>query len=288
MRLFLLFITVVLYLGSHAQNQFPIFIEGTWKMEGNEIYEHWDMIGPKTLKGFAYEVKNRQMNVTEYAQIEYVNNELVYTASVIGQNQGQSIPFICTQLDSMWVFENNQHDFPKKIIYQQQSDTVITVEITDGKHKTIRYQMYKQKSNSEVEQDSTIKNPNYNSALAQKFDADEYGMKHYYLVILKTGSLVSNDKEWVSKIFALHLENIVRLVENKQLIVAGPIEKNEKNYRGIFIFDQVKNTEELEHLLKTDPAIAQNLLDYEIYNWYGSAALPDYLEASELIWKIKP
>ncbi len=28
--------------------------------------------------------------------------------------------------------------------------------------------------------------------------------------------------------------------------------------------------------------------DPELYNWYGSAALPEYLEASDRIWKINP
>ena len=28
--------------------------------------------------------------------------------------------------------------------------------------------------------------------------------------------------------------------------------------------------------------------DYEIFTWYGSAALPEYLPAADKIWKLKP
>ncbi len=34
--------------------------------------------------------------------------------------------------------------------------------------------------------------------------------------------------------------------------------------------------------------IKADLLDVELYDWYGSAALPEYLDASDKIWKEKP
>jgi uncharacterized protein YciI len=84
------------------------------------------------------------------------------------------------------------------------------------------------------------------------------------------------------------MENINRLVEKGNLIVAGPLSKNEKNYRGLFILNNLKSIEEAKELLQTDPAIKNGLLDYEIYTWFGSAALPEYLPFSDKIWKIKP
>ena len=35
----------------------------------------------------------------------------------------------------------------------------------------------------------------------------------------------------------------------------------------------------------TDPAIEAGILDYEIFDWYGSAALPEYLKIHEKIQK---
>ena len=81
------------------------------------------------------------------------------------------------------------------------------------------------------------------------------------------------------------MNNIERLVNEKKMIVAGPMVKNEKSYRGIFILD-VPTLEEANLLLETDPAINAKYLDPELYIWYGSAALSEYLEASDKVWKI--
>ena len=136
--------------------------------------------------------------------------------------------------------------------------------------------------------DTLTTNPNYNKKLAVKLGGDDYGMKSYFFVILKTGTNTTTDKEFISESFRGHLDNINRLVEEGKLIVAGPLGKNENNYRGIFILNNIKSIEEAVELLQTDPAIKNGLLDYEIFTWYGSAALPEYLPFSDKIWKSKP
>jgi uncharacterized protein YciI len=80
------------------------------------------------------------------------------------------------------------------------------------------------------------------------------------------------------------MANITRLAANGKLIVAGPLEKNDKNYRGIFIFN-VKTIAEANELLITDPTIKAKVLDAELYEWYGSAALPVYMDAHKKIQK---
>mgnify|MGYP004701400369 CR=1 FL=1 len=130
-------------------------------------------------------------------------------------------------------------------------------------------------------------NPNYDEALANKLGADEYGMKKYVLVILKTGENTTATSEETSSAFRGHMENINRLAVEGKLIVAGPMGKNEKNYRGIFILD-VPTVEEAGKLVQTDPAVRAKLLDVELFPWYGSAALADYLHASDKIWKVRP
>ena len=127
-------------------------------------------------------------------------------------------------------------------------------------------------------------NPKYDSLLAKKLNANEYGMKSYVLVILKTGSNTQNDKHFTDSCFKGHMKNIERMASLKKLIVAGPMKKNDKTYRGIFILD-VATFEEAQALIQLDDAIQANLLEPEFYTWYGSAALPEYLEASEKVWK---
>jgi uncharacterized protein YciI len=117
-------------------------------------------------------------------------------------------------------------------------------------------------------------NPNYDSKLATKLGADDYGMKSFIFVILKTGTNTESNKEMKKAAFSGHLKNINRLVEAKKLIVAGPFGKNDSDFRGLFILD-VSTIEEANQLLQTDPAIQQKYLTAELYNWYGSAALSE-------------
>lgn len=132
------------------------------------------------------------------------------------------------------------------------------------------------------------KNPNYDANLAAKLAGDDFGMKAYFLVVLKTGSNTSTDKVFVDESFRGHMQNINKLVKDGKLVVAGPLAKNEKSYRGIFIFNNVKDEVELKALLKEDLAIKNELLAYDYFTWYGSAALPEYLPFSDKIWKSQP
>ena len=124
----------------------------------------------------------------------------------------------------------------------------------------------------------------YDVRLAKKLGADEYGMKSYVLVILKTGTNTTTDKQTLDSLFRGHMDNIQRLSAQGKLIIAGPMRKNPNNYRGIFILD-VKTQDEAHQLLSTDPTIREKIFDVELYDWYGSAALPTYLPAHTKIEK---
>lgn len=124
----------------------------------------------------------------------------------------------------------------------------------------------------------------FDEALAKKLGADNYGMKMYVLVILKTGTNTTETKAKTDSLFAGHMANMGKLVEMNKLIVAGPMGKNDKNYRGIFVLN-TKSIEEARQLLETDPAVRSKVLDAELYNWYGSAALSEYLPFHEKIQK---
>ncbi|WP_343522240.1 YciI family protein [Pedobacter sp.] len=124
----------------------------------------------------------------------------------------------------------------------------------------------------------------YDEALAKKLGADNYGMKMYVLVILKSGSNTTETKAKTDSLFAGHMANMGKMVEMQKLVVAGPMGKNDKNYRGIFILN-TKSIEEAKQLLESDPAIKAKLLEPELYNWYGSAALSAYLPFHDKIQK---
>ena len=126
--------------------------------------------------------------------------------------------------------------------------------------------------------------PSYDSTLAKKLGAYEYGMKSYILVILKTGKNEIQDKHTLDSLFAGHFKNINRLLDEGKLIVAGTLAKNVKSYRGIFI-PNVTTFEEANELLQADPTIKESILDVDLFKWYGSAALPVYIETHKKIEK---
>ncbi len=126
----------------------------------------------------------------------------------------------------------------------------------------------------------------YDAALADTLGADEYGMRNYVLVILKTGTNDVTDKNLRSEYFKTHFANIRKLSENGKLIFAGPLGKNENQYRGIFIMN-VSNLDEINNLLLPDLTIKEKIFEVEMYSLYGSAALPMYLPYHYKIEKTK-
>ena len=150
-------------------------------------------------------------------------------------------------------------------------------------------------------QESEVK---YDEALAKSLHADEYGMKKYVFCLLKSGSNTTASKEESKKLFegqvpqeqidALNKANnkdgyfydFGKLAKEGKLVVAGPFMKNERNYRGIYIFN-VETIEEAKALVATDPAIKANLLEAELTPWYCTAALQEIPKMHEKIAKTK-
>jgi uncharacterized protein YciI len=134
-------------------------------------------------------------------------------------------------------------------------------------------------------QEKKAEKPKYNQELATSLGADQYGMKPYTIVMLTTGSTKMDDKAKVGELMKGHMANIGKLANEGKIVVAGPfLEKNKENYRGMFIFN-TKSKEEAEQWVKTDPAVQAGIFSYEIFPWYGSAALPLYLKHHDEIAK---
>ena len=112
----------------------------------------------------------------------------------------------------------------------------------------------------------------YDSSLAQKVGADDYGMKPYVIAFLKAGPNRDRDSLEATKLQRAHLDNIFRLADEGKLVVAGPF-MDTGAIRGMYIFD-VPTLEEAQTLTATDPAIQAGSLVMELHQWYGSAAIP--------------
>lgn len=123
----------------------------------------------------------------------------------------------------------------------------------------------------------------YDSTLAKSLKADDYGMKTYVFVMLKSGSNKSADKAAQAKAFEGHMNNIKKMSAEGMLAVAGPFDKGGE-HRGIFILD-VSTIEAAKKLLEGDTAIKEKYLEPELILWYGSAALMEVPKIHEKIQK---
>jgi len=117
-----------------------------------------------------------------------------------------------------------------------------------------------------------IPNRDYDSTLAQKLGADQIGMKMYVLAILKSGTATGLTQQQRDSIFSGHMKNINRLANEGKLLTAGPLEKNNQNYGGIYVFN-VSTIEEGRQLVASNPAIQAKALDFDLFLWYGTAAM---------------
>lgn len=126
----------------------------------------------------------------------------------------------------------------------------------------------------------------FDENLAKSLNADEYGMKKYVFCLLKSGTNTTASKEETKKLFEGHMANINKLAKEGKLVAAGPFMKNDRNYRGIYIFN-VETVDEAKALVTTDPAIKANLLEAELTPWYCTAALQETVKIHEKIAKTK-
>ena len=123
----------------------------------------------------------------------------------------------------------------------------------------------------------------YDEALAKSLGADDYGMRAYVLVILKTGPTPVTDEAKRKDMFAGHFANMKRLAEEGTLALAGPLDGVDGK-RGIFIF-AVPDIESAKAAVATDPVIQNGEMVAEFHQYYGSAALMKVRELHKQIAK---
>jgi uncharacterized protein len=110
------------------------------------------------------------------------------------------------------------------------------------------------------------------SSFAQeKTEAPKEKIQPYWFVMLLKGTNRSQDSVTAAKIQEGHMANMTRLHKEGKLKVAGPFGDG-GDWVGLFIFDAsapgCKTKEEIELLVKTDPAILAGRLTYDIRPWW--------------------
>jgi hypothetical protein len=123
------------------------FIIGTWKMEGKEQYENWELSNNKELIGYSYKFKDSQKIITETLSIKILENTVIFEATVPDQNEGKTIPFtLNNEIKDYLSFENIDHDFPKKIQYKRINENAIEVTVLGDEGEGFSYMQLKQRT----------------------------------------------------------------------------------------------------------------------------------------------
>ncbi|RKE94789.1 DUF6265 family protein [Ichthyenterobacterium magnum] len=120
------------------------FLIGTWKVENKNIYENWTQ-NSNTLIGKSYSLNNNEKIVSETLSITSTNKTIIYTATVINQNNGKGVDFkLNNTIKDKFSFENLNHDFPKKIQYTILNKSELFVEVLGENNQGFSYKMIKQ------------------------------------------------------------------------------------------------------------------------------------------------
>ena len=123
------------------------FLIGTWKMEGKEQYENWELSNNKELIGYSYKFKDSQKIITETLSIKILENAVIFEATVPDQNEGKTIPFtLNNEVKDYLSFENIDHDFPKKIQYKRINENEIEVTVLGDEGEGFSYKQLKQRT----------------------------------------------------------------------------------------------------------------------------------------------
>src|SRR5215210_2150943 len=96
-------------------------LEGRWMMKTTKGYigEEWIKIDSQYLQNRGFIVKGTDTIITERVALRNTKEGIFYTSTVEDQNNKQPTSFKLTAgRNNIFVFENPQHDFPKRIVYE--------------------------------------------------------------------------------------------------------------------------------------------------------------------------
>jgi hypothetical protein len=110
------------------------WISGDWQTAPGgraQIEEHWTPVAGASMMGMSRTVAGEKTVEFEYLRIEQRADGIYYVAQPKGRCPGTD--FKLTRASNIEaVFENPQHDFPKRIIYRKGADDSLTASIDGG------------------------------------------------------------------------------------------------------------------------------------------------------------
>lgn len=108
------------------------WISGTWVLETerSRTEEHWTAPASNAMLGMSRTLRGDRMVAFEYLRIVQREDGIYYVAQPGGR---PATDFKLTRFDGATaVFENPQHDFPKRILYKKNADGSLTARVDAG------------------------------------------------------------------------------------------------------------------------------------------------------------
>jgi hypothetical protein len=110
-----------------------------------QIEEHWTQAAGGTMIGMGRTIAGGKTYEFEYLRIEQRADGIYYVAHPKGQCPGTDFKLMRVSGNEV-VFENPQHDFPKRIFYRKGADDTLTATVDGGegsKAQTFAYRRMK-------------------------------------------------------------------------------------------------------------------------------------------------
>ena len=110
------------------------WISGDWQTEPGgrrQIEEHWTPVAGGSMLGMSRTVAGDKTVEFEYLRIEQRADGIYYVAHPKARCPGTDFKLTRASATEA-VFENPQHDFPKRIIYRKSGGDVLTASIDGG------------------------------------------------------------------------------------------------------------------------------------------------------------
>jgi hypothetical protein len=107
------------------------------------ICEEWKKMNKNHLQSRGYMIKGSDTVVNERVALTKTAEGIFYTSTVEEQNNKQPVAFKITKAEkNLFVFENPQHDFPKRIVYHFINADSLHAFVDDGNDESKKRQNF--------------------------------------------------------------------------------------------------------------------------------------------------
>lgn len=129
---------------NETQDSLPFELQklvGRWeeKADSSDHIEVWTRESENTIWGRGFVLDRNDTTFIEYLAIQPVNDTLSYLARVSSRFTGEIVRFpVKSQSSKKIVFENLNHDFPQRIVYELKNDSVLDVFVEGPENGVVR------------------------------------------------------------------------------------------------------------------------------------------------------